>query len=486
MNNILTLRSILLGPDLINKCLSDEGVSEDELNKRIIFLQSQNIITDCDIKKLKNLCKLNEIPTCLSDKLDKLLNLQNNEVGNTFKQIFIEIFQKLPKDINLYCLYDNFQQLKNIRDMYQLNKINTILKYKYLLIIILYNKQGNNKLLKLDKLKQIFIDNKESLLQIYKIINRMGRDAQLQKEVFYTFNYKPVLAFLKILEYYSNNYNNNLYFLGDSVYKFKIMYDLVYPNNGSQIIKFSGNMFIDKNLDNIFDEKNIDQNYLSLLKQNSEKYYYNNKNLIDNLFEKLIKKEKIIIIDYITTGVSLLTLIYFLSYLNSNFMNRKIKDFNKIVLDQIIFVNLHTYLEIENIFKNLQNKINFISYEMDIDSFFFNHFTNSDKLLLSNLCSRCIPKYSPELWDDPDSEVYIETNSESNYKNYLGCNISNLEIIIFLNNIKNNLNINDIVLTDGKLKGEIVTTNQDYIIKNLEYKNIDDKEIELSYDIKLR
>lgn len=486
MNNITRIRYQLLGPELIQKCLSPGGLSEKDLEERLEYLISEGVLKRCDLKYFKNLCQLSQTPPCLNEEDKKILqNIESTEIGNLVKQSLLQIKRIFPKDINLICFMKNIETFQNVTNYNEFDIISKILNYKSLLIKSVYEAGGNDSLISLDNLVEIYNSNKRMFDRMYSYFTNFKRNQMIQKEVFYTPNPTPFMAYLKFIQYYDDQTNGNIYFLGDSVFKFKMVYDLLKPDNTSKSIKFSGNKFLNKDLEDIFIESNINHEFMDDLILNAKDYYHNNKEIIDGLFLKLKKDEKIVIFDYLTSGVSLLTLVDFLKILNDKILEDefKIRNNESIIFEKILFVNLHSYVEPERIFKILGKKINFITYEMDMDSFFFYHFINSDKLLTSNLCSRCIPKYSPELWNKK-TEVYLEENSSIRYKNFLGCNISNLEIIIFLNFVLAGvLDINKIKLESGGKRDnrcEAITLDINNLIKGL---NITPGDEENVYDI---
>ena len=90
-----------------------------------------------------------------------------------------------------------------------------------------------------------------------------------------------------------------------------------------------------------------------------------------------------------------------------------------------------------------------IAQKMDWDALL-----NLDNTILSNLCSRCIPKYPPEKW----TYNYQIFEDPIDGPNYLGCNLSSMEIYLYLVTIFNglsNININNIEVTKGDLECDI-------------------------------
>ena len=476
--NVFKIRNRLLGPELIKKCLSQQGISEEDLKNRHKFLIKKGVLNNCDLDKFKNLCDLSEIPPCFhQNDLEILQQIEKDEIGNLVNQFLYKLKRNVPRDIKLICFVNNISTFINVSNYYEFNIFCKILQYKSILINLIYRESGNNSLILLESLNNIYQKNNTKLNEMYSYFFNEKKNSTIQKEVFYTPEPLPILVFLKFIQYYDNLVNGNIYFLGDSLYKFKIMYDLLKPENNSKLIKFSGNKFLSKEVENIFSENNINTDFVDNLKKNAEEYYFKNQTLIDNIFDNLKKRKKIVIFDYLTSGVSLLTLIEFFKYLNENVIrdNLKIENFNDVILKRVLFVNLHSYIETKRIISILEGRINFVTYEMDIDPFFFYHFINSDKFLTSNLCSRCVPKYSPDLWKE-NIEVYKE---EMDYLNYLGCNISNLEIIIFLNFIlKNKLDLDKIIISKGSTndkKCEAITINKDNLVEGLNIIQNDNK-----------
>ena len=303
---------------------------------------------------------------------------------------------------------------------------------------ILNKNNGIQNVLKMSEISNIFENtNMKVIYDKYNEISDASNILQFQKFIFVPENIDPILFFIEIMKSYSDN---DCYVIGDSCLKFKNMCEILKIDN-IDIIYFSGNMFNNRDITNINIEykQTMDTNYIY--------YYQNNKKLIDKIFCRLGDKshKKVIIYDYIFTGVSTLTFIEFLKLLNIEYF--KIDDFENIIKNKIIFINYFiTIDELADIKKAIhkitnqlllpQINLNYILIYLDFDPEMRNHFVHSDYFdhvgSNSNICSRCVSSYKASEWNNPPSEVYID---EKDSFNYIGCNLNKMYIYLFLSNI---------------------------------------------------
>ena len=195
-----------------------------------------------------------------------------------------------------------------------------------------------------------------------------------------------------------------------------MMNDLINNKNSNNIIKFSGNMY--KSDINI-----IDTEYEEQIIQNIDLFYINNKVIIDDIF---MSKNQVIIFDFAISGLSLLTFKRCIKLINEKYFHNN--DFDKFFLEKIHFVIISVNEQFHKVVSNIKDKVNFSMVSIDnLDNFV--HFGNSDNTKLSALCSRCVPKFLPTEWFNPNN-IFIDTNNE---ENYIGCNINNVYIYAYIN-----------------------------------------------------
>jgi len=304
------------------------------------------------------------------------------------------------------------------------------------LIDLTSKNEGLTKILSMSTIKQILQTylKKDSPVYIIEIYNDLlkyvkSTDDTLEVE-YYSFLIRnnSILFFLKIINEYAAVYD--CYFLGDSTYKFKNMMEILRPDISFESILFSGNMY-----NKITGE--IKEDYLKAMIENIDSYYENNKIIIDRLFSNLKddKKRPIAIFDFVETGSSINTFLYFLRLLNKKFF--KIPSFDLVIKNRILFINfvkrnINSNKEFKNISKVLglpKKDINYILININVSGNIFDHIVNSD-YDVSKICARCLPYYKPELWKTkPD--VYLDSTNNDE-PNYLGCNINRFYLYIYL------------------------------------------------------
>jgi hypothetical protein len=309
---------------------------------------------------------------------------------------------------------------------------------------LLNKNNGIQNVLKMSEISNIFENinrdelNIEDLYIKYNEISNTPNIMQLKKFIFVPENIDPILFFIEIMKSYSDN---DCYVIGDSCLKFKNMCEILKIDN-IDIIYFSGNMFNNR------DHTNINTEYKQIMDTNYIYYYQNNKKLIDKIFCRLKDKshKKVIIYDYIFSGVSILTFIEFLKLLNKEYFN--IDEFENIIKNKIIFINYFiTSDELADIKKGIYNitkqlllpqiNLNYILIYLDFDVEIRNHFVHSDYFdhygsFNTKICSRCVSSYKASEWNNPPSEVYID---DVDSLNYIGCNLNKMYIYLFLSNI---------------------------------------------------
>lgn len=369
-----------------------------------------------------------------------LLELKKKSI----KEIYDDYFTKFSLDERMNT-YEKFIKvyhdqilpsflLKGDNEYNMLKKIEFINNSFY---DLLSKNNGIKNVLKMSEISNILGNtNIDDVYIKYNEISNATNILQLQKFIFVPENIDPILFFIEIMKSYSDN---DCYVIGDSCLKFKNMCEMLKIDN-IDIIYFSGNMFNNR------DNTNINIKYKQIMETNYINYYQNNKKLIDKIFSRLGDKshKKVIIYDYIFSGVSTLTFIEFLKLLNIKYF--KIDEFENIIKNKIIFINYFiTGDELAEIKKGIyditkqlllpQINLNYILIYLDFDVEMRNHFVHSDyfdQSLNSKICSRCVSSYKASEWDKPPSEVYID---DIDSFNYIGCNLNKMYIYLFLSNI---------------------------------------------------
>lgn len=246
----------------------------------------------------------------------------------------------------------------------------------------------------------------------------------------------------------TNCTENNVYFLGDSMYKLKLFYELYSFNSNSikvnlPVILFSGNIFSTelssttpesfskintyiREKRTIFsisdcDDERIDKEYCTNILNNINNFYNKNKEFITNIFTNIMSGKISYIFDYTQSGKSVYTftevlkLIAYLHFTESPKLQELINTKICFVLYVILTDQLHMIEE------NVLYNINYIILDMDAEDFI--SFINSE---IS--CSRCLAKYGSEKWTEDNAAEIYEDPTLGNRKNYLGCNINKLFI----------------------------------------------------------
>lgn len=316
---------------------------------------------------------------------------------------------------------------------------------------------GDRINLSMSQIKEIFlqfnddIDNFKVILKnysdvtLYPKINNIEDSEynEFYKLMFTTSNPNPIYVFLKIIKDYSK-YDS--YFLGGSNTKFKYMMDILMPENTFEVIPFSGNMFRERK------KENLDVEFQRKINDNYELYYHHNKALIDKIFNK-IKNDKIVIYDYIHSGVSILTFKYLIELINNKYFHYE--NFEECFKNIIFIGYVGEYLinksEFNKILLNMGEpgeNINYLLLNLSIETDFAFHFYHSDEfggfnpLIVSNICSRCTPGYDPEKWVREVSDIFFDKDDRA--PNYIGCNLNKMYIMLFLlYNFKNSLDTID-------------------------------------------
>jgi hypothetical protein len=368
----------------------------------------------------------------------------------------------LDIDINKY------ESDKNISKV-----LREIKKYNNEFLSLIKDNDGSMKILSNDEIKHIMKDI--DLINIHNFYDRILVDNNFMlyfaKHVFITENVNEYLFFIKVYNYYSNNYP--VFILGDSLYKLKKMYDFITNTNNDNVIKFSGNMF-DKNIDK------LDNKYIIPYNENINEFYEENKKFIDIIFDSLNNLElpKIIIFDFSLKGFSLLTFIECLKKINEEqFYIYYIDDIKTKIKNKLLFISFVMFTDsLEEIIKNIgqpKEKLDYILFSFnDIDTSFISHFINSDRSSSSQLCSRCVPKYEPKQWKIHE-DIFIDiTDENESYKNYLGCNLNNVYVYIFLHYLfqSANFDINNIKLVNEIFHNIIYCSFDNISILNKNFK----------------
>lgn len=268
--------------------------------------------------------------------------------------------------------------------------------------------------------------SKEDFRKIYDIYNKIK--AIITEHTFIPIG-NSTLFFTKIISEYAEQYE--CYFLGDSVYKFKNMMEILRPDITFNSILFSGNMYNKKT-----GEVKLD--FQDKMKAFIRNYYDNNKAMMDKLFTALISKKRICIFDFVETGYSILTFIYFIKLLNT--LVFKIDNIEFAIKHYILFINfVHNDIYTKKTFKAISKIlgepnviINYILININLEDNLWRHMVNSDATLL---CARCLPYYPPSDWvhSYPVYKEDIKIGEEYEYiDNYLGCNLNKFYLYIYL------------------------------------------------------
>ena len=256
--------------------------------------------------------------------------------------------EKLKMDISdkidvIQNIDDTTQNVDDMTQMYdnliiQTSNLEKLDKINNILIDLTSNNEGLTKILSMSTIKQILQtylkeDSTVNIIEIYnELLKYVKSDDTLKTVEYYSFLIRnnSILFFLKIINEYAVVYD--CYFLGDSTYKFKNMMEILRPDISFESILFSGNMY-----NKITGE--IKEDYLKAMIENIDSYYENNKIVIDRLFSNLKddKKRPIAIFDFVETGSSINTFLYFLRLLNKKFF--KIPSFELVIKNRILFIN---------------------------------------------------------------------------------------------------------------------------------------------------
>jgi hypothetical protein len=189
-------------------------------------------------------------------------------------------------------------------------------------------------------------------------------------------------------------------------------------------------------------------------------YYDNNKPMMDKLFTALSSKKRICIFDFVETGYSILTFIYFIKLLNT--LVFKIDNIDFAIKHYILFINfVHNNVYTKKTFKVISKIlgepnviINYILININLEDNLWKHMVNSDATLL---CARCLPYYPPSDWvrSYPVYEEDIKSGEEYKYiDNYLGCNLNKFYLYIYLISQFKNIDPNIQKLVFKKIKSE--------------------------------
>ncbi len=329
----------------------------------------------------------------------------------------------VDKKIKILEVKNNYLKIKEINDtLINLIKTNdgltTVLEMNKVVEII---KSYLGSADKVDILKKYT----ELMSYIKKESASLHTGLKMEEYIFTNKNLTSLLIFLKIIDDYSQIYES--YFLGDSAAKFKNMMEVLRPGNKYNSIIFSGNMY-DKSTGT------VKEDYKKLMEEHIDEYYANNKVMVDKIFEHLsgTNRKRMIIYDYVDTGASIPTFVYFLKLLNTKFF--KLLGIDTKIKTNILFLSFVGNWVQGKDFRSIavrmgepNTKINYILLNINLDSELWEHAVNSDSDR-SKICARCIPYYKPDLWKTtPD--VYID---DLNGPNYLGCNLNRMYIYLYL------------------------------------------------------
>lgn len=325
------------------------------------------------------------------------------------------------------------------------------------------NNLPNDRLLNIKELQtNIFKFN--NIICNYQLLFKFFYENTKFKNIdFYTKVQNLPYEFLVIYKYFTNlkKYNDYIKFsLGDSLDKFNFLWNIIHQENDIIIqIPFSGSMF--DNIDeheykiNSSNTVNILSNYEDLIKNNSN----------FKLLVKLLKTNKVLITDYIASGKAFETLLILLDYYEIN-------------LDNLYFLFISYTDNIEERIKNLihtkyEKKYNFKNINFIILNNVLNrYYTNSE-----DTNSRCIPKYSYDLWQYKIKD--IETKFLEKNMGYYNCNLHRFGYILFgicfyYNFITKNEYTDENYLNDTVIKNKIVkfitSISGGYYDKYLKYK----------------
>jgi hypothetical protein len=380
-------------------------------------------------------------PTLIKSEFDK--SKMNSYVTLEMVENINKILTKLISENN------------GLKEVLTMDKIKEILK-KYI------TDESNPNIIELYNNIMKYVINKPNFINDYESKKISKEDFRKLYDVYYKIRetiiahtFIPIgnstLFFIKMINEYADSYD--CYFLGDSVYKFKNMMEILRPDITFNSILFSGNMY-NKTTGEIkldFQEK---------MKTFITNYYDNNKLMMDKLFTALISKKRICIFDFVETGYSILTFIYFIKLLNT--LVFKIENIDFVIKHYILFINfVHNNVYTKKTFKVISKIlgepnviINYLLININLEDNLWKHMVNSDSTLL---CARCVPYYPPSDWvrSYPVYEEDIKSGEDYKYiDNYLGCNLNKFYLYIYLITQFKNIDPNIQKLVFKKIKSE--------------------------------
>jgi hypothetical protein len=229
-------------------------------------------------------------------------------------------------------------------------------------------------------------------------------------------NFTLMVSYFKYIQQFIEDHGkNSIYSLGDSLDKYTFVWnDMININESdNHIIRvpFSGSMYMNIGYT---DRIEIDSTDRDAMFTNLDELLENN-NDFKKMYDKIYSGHHVLITDYGHSGKGPITIVNLLKYKNPNI------DLN----------NVH-YLLVTDSSKEIERNILKHAGELNgLNRIYYNellsmYYTNSDKV--EGRMSRCISRYSVDLWDRPPDPVWKDNLAD----NYRQCNLHRVFLLIIL------------------------------------------------------
>lgn len=249
---------------------------------------------------------------------------------------------------------------------------------------------------------------------INRILNKAGVGIPLFEKIFYLDTTKLAKEYFSELNLWSNS-GWHLYSLGDSLDKLNFVWNTKYkvlrkPEKIITVIPFSGSAYI--NVDEHSSSIKVDAKAWDEIVTN-EVNLLNNNNAFRELIADIKDGKLVVVSDFGHSGKALITLVHIIGNL-----------VDLPIWENILFIQVAPFEdEIRN---NITKHLGFMPRIIFIEELPEPYFINSERELGG--ISRCVPRYSSEMWTHPPGEIWYDHLNPNFYR----CNVNRLFSLLIL------------------------------------------------------
>ncbi|QKF94763.1 HAD-like protein [Fadolivirus algeromassiliense] len=421
---LTTLVNALFGTEIFDMIASVETcynlLPEKDKNKYEIrkFLESYHLYEKNPKRRTKNICLQGLMHGFGTNPVNTIYFDDNHELITSANDILYFNIQ-CENPLNEYELKETFKYynrlMKNIFTGVD-TKFDQEINKLYNDCTFLFNSIEKNRLMVNNEYNGLLEKFKEKccdLKYISKLMDSIyfktnGKIKFPLNQILSKDNIIMTFSYFKYIEMFYNQEDSIVYSLGDSLDKLNFIWNL-YNDKKIINIPFSGSMY-----------ENIEKSEkIKLLTESELLMYGESDNLIKNnkkfseMLQHIKSGKKILITDFGHSGKAYLTII--------NLLNKMgVKNYKDVFY-------LHITPSIDEIENNiLLNNISVNINRIYIDELPHFYYTNSDRI--ENGFTRCVPRYSVDLWNGPPDDVWKNEFE----KNYYLCNLHRCLLLIAL------------------------------------------------------